>query len=85
MIIRWPHLLRWFQTQRDGDPSPGNDPTKRILALAADADTPKAFEKSLRDDGIEASWTDDAELWGVLHAETPPDLSIVLAASRGLW
>ena len=55
-----------------------------FLKLAADAATAQEFAKSLGDHGIDASWVDDAELWEFLHAETSPELSIDLAASRTL-
>ena len=85
VIIRWPLLVRWLQTQREDDAPDGDDPTGRLLKLAADAATAQEFAKSLGDHGIDASWVDDAELWEFLHAETSPELSIDLAASRGLW
>jgi hypothetical protein len=86
VIIRWPHFVRWLQAQQDGDESDGVDQAAaRVLALAAKAGTAQAFEQALEKQGIEASWTDDAELWEFLHAATPAELGIELAASRGLW
>lgn len=86
VIIRWPHFVRWLQTQRDGDESDGVDQAAaRVLALAAEAEMAQAFEEALEKQGIEASWTDDAELWEFLHTATPAELGIELAASRGLW
>jgi KAP family P-loop domain/TIR domain len=85
VIIRWPHFVRWLQTQ-DWDESEGVDQAAaRVLAAAAKAGTGQAFEQALKKQGIEASWADDAELWEFLRAATPPELGIALAASRGLW
>jgi hypothetical protein len=84
VIIRWPHFVRWLQTQRE-ESSPGQDPAAQVLALASQTKTPHAFAKALSDSGIEASWTDDAELWEFLNAETRPELKLDLAGPRGLW
>jgi hypothetical protein len=85
VIIRWPHFVRWLQAQRDEGPSPGRDPAARVLKLARDADTPEEFEKELGGRGIDASWTNDAELWEFLRSETGPSLTLDLAGPRGLW
>jgi hypothetical protein len=57
----------------------------RVRALAEDAGTAPAFDRALKEEGIEASWTDNAELWEFMHAAMPSELGIALAASRGLW
>jgi hypothetical protein len=85
VIIRWPHFVRWLQAQRDEGSLSGDDPAARVLTLAGDAGTPETFKELLLDHGIDASWTDDGELWEFLHAETTPDLELTLAGSRGLW
>lgn len=85
VIIRWPHFVRWLQTQ-EGDDSEGFDQAAAsVIAVAAKARTGQAFEQALKKQGIEASWADDPELWEFLRAATPPELDITLAASRGLW
>jgi hypothetical protein len=86
VIIRWPHFVRWLQAQQDGDESDDVDQAAaRVLAIAAETDTSKAFDEVLKNERIEASWTDDVELWEFLRAATPSELGIEFAASRGLW
>jgi hypothetical protein len=84
VIIRWPHFVRWLQAQREEGAS-GQDPAAQVLALAAMAKTPQEFTEALNDNGIDASWTDDVELWEYLNADTHADLKLNLAGPRGLW
>jgi hypothetical protein len=35
--------------------------------------------------GIDASWTDEPELWEFLREKTAPELELHLAGARGLW
>ena len=85
MIIRWPYFVRWLQTQASGETDSADQAAARMVALAANAGTAQAFGEALKTQGIiQASWTDDAELWEFLRAATPPELRIALAASRGL-
>jgi hypothetical protein len=85
VIIRWPHFVRWLQAQRDEGGSPDQDPAKRIVELATEAETSEAFAKALSERGIKASWTDDQELWGFLRAEVESHLKVDQAGARGLW
>jgi hypothetical protein len=85
VIIRWPQFVRWLQAQSQDGLSSGRDPARRVLDLAAKANTSEAFGKALGEDGIDASWSADRELWEFLRAEVQPELSLDLAGSRGLW
>jgi hypothetical protein len=82
VIIRWPHFVRWLQTQREqGD----RDPAARVLELAHGAKTHENFLGAAGVARIDASWVLEEELWDFLHSETPPELSLDKAAACGLW
>jgi hypothetical protein len=63
VIIRWPHFVRWMQAQRNESASPAPDPARGVLEFAVEAETSSAFTKALGEHGLDASWTDDEELW----------------------
>jgi hypothetical protein len=85
VIIRWPHFVRWLQSQRHESGPADQDPAARVLALAASSTTVQEFANQLGDDDIEGSWTSDEELWNFLRAEVDPELKLDLAGPRGLW
>jgi hypothetical protein len=85
VIIRWPHFVRWLQTQRDGDEDVAEVAVSGIVSAARKADTVTAFEEAMKAGGIDASWIDDSELWEFLRSATAPDLELSLAGPRGLW
>jgi hypothetical protein len=85
VIIRWPHFVRWLQAQRDEAAPQGEDAAARVLVLAGETDSPVLFESKLADQGITASWTNDAELWEFLRDQAHPELQLDLAGPRGLW
>jgi hypothetical protein len=85
VIIRWPQFVRWLQTQTDERVSPPQNPAGRAVAIAGKADTSQAFKVALSEEGIDAPWAEDVELWEFLRAETHPDLRLHLAGPRGLW
>jgi hypothetical protein len=85
VIIRWPHFVRWLQTQRDDTSADGGDPAAQVVEIAERTANARAFTAALRDAGIEASWTDEAELWEFLRADVQPDMKLDLAGPRGFW
>jgi KAP family P-loop domain len=85
VIIRWPHFVRWLQAQREAEGSPDEDLTAQVFAAAAKAGSSAEFRETLIQEGVNASWVDDVELWEFLHSESRPDLKLDLAGPRGLW
>lgn len=55
VIIRWPHFVRWLQTQRDEGAAEGDDPAAQVLGIAGSAADARAFTAALRDAGLDAS------------------------------
>jgi hypothetical protein len=85
VIVRWPHFVRWLQAQRDEDENDTEVVVSSIVTAAREASSTDAFKAALNGKGIDASWTDDAELWEFLRSNDVPELELSLAGERGLW
>ncbi len=84
VIVRWPQLVRWLQTQREQS-ADGEDPVTQLLALAASTTDVSDFREAILQTGVEAAWTGDLELLEFLREPTAPQLRLDLAGPCGLW